>query len=248
MMTAAQSEKTRLIIHFLYKTTCRVSEMIGIRLDSGDLVELSIAAREILDEGGFPDATIVASNDLDEHLIRDLKQQGAKINVWGVGTRLATAFDQPALGGVYKLSAIRGDDGEWENKIKLSEQTVKISTPGILQVARYSNADGFLVDCIYDERQGSDSPHLVRLHDQAEIRLPNDAQAEDLLVPVFRGGRQVYEVPDVQQARDRAARQLNLLPAAILRLVNPRPYNVGLDRWLYALRTKMVSEARGTSK
>ena len=113
-------------------------ELAGIRLDSGDLAYLSIAARQILDDAGFPDAVIVGSNDLDEHIITSLKQQGARINVWGVGTRLVTAFDEPALGGVYKLAAIRGDDGEWEAKLKLSEQTAKITTPGMLQVRRFS--------------------------------------------------------------------------------------------------------------
>src|SRR5437016_14215001 len=122
----------------------------GIRLDSGDLAFLSIQARRILDEAGFTDAAIVASNDLDEHIIESLKQQGAAIKVWGVGTRLATAYDHPALGGVYKLSAIRRPDGAWERKLKLSEQAAKITNPGILQVRRF-RADGeFAGDAIYD--------------------------------------------------------------------------------------------------
>jgi len=98
----------------------RGHEMVGIRLDSGDLAYLSIAARKILDEAGFPDAVIVASNDLDEHIIENLRHQGAQIAVWGVGTKLATGYDQPALGGVYKLSALRQKDGSWEPKLKLS--------------------------------------------------------------------------------------------------------------------------------
>src|SRR5206468_330184 len=98
---------------------------------------LSIEARKMLDEAGFPNAKIAASNDLDEHLITSLKQQGARIDVWGVGTRLITAFDQPALGGVYKLTAIRAADGTWDFKIKLSEQAVKVPNPGILQVRRF---------------------------------------------------------------------------------------------------------------
>ena len=114
-------------------------EMVGIRLDSGDLAYLSIEARKILDEGGFPRAAIVASNDLDEHIIASLKQQGAAIAVWGVGTKLATAYDQPALGGVYKLAAIRKPGEAWQYKVKLSEQVIKTSIPGILQVRRYSS-------------------------------------------------------------------------------------------------------------
>ena len=96
-------------------------QLIGIRLDSGDLAWLSIEARRMLDEAGFPDAVIVASNDLDEHIIASLKDQGAKIGVWGVGTRLVTAYDQPALGGVYKLSALGDGQGGWQYKVKLSE-------------------------------------------------------------------------------------------------------------------------------
>ena len=100
-------------------------EMTGIRLDSGDLAYLSIAARELLDAAGFPDASIVASNDLDESIIASLKNQGARISVWGVGTKLVTGDSQPALGGVYKLGAIQSEDGTWIPKVKLSEQLIK---------------------------------------------------------------------------------------------------------------------------
>ena len=112
-------------------------EMLGIRLDSGDLADLSIKARELLNNEGFEKALIIASNDLDEYKIKQLKQQGAVINVWGVGTNLVTAKDQPALGGVYKLGAIQDKKGEWQYRIKLSEQAIKISNPGILQVRRF---------------------------------------------------------------------------------------------------------------
>ena len=116
-----------------------------MRLDSGDLAYLSIEARKILDAAGFHDTAILATNDLDEHLITSLKAQGAKITVWGVGTRLVTAYDQPALGGVYKLGAIRpAPGGGWDRRLKLSEQTAKISTPGILGVRRFRSADGSL--------------------------------------------------------------------------------------------------------
>ena len=114
-------------------------ELQGIRLDSGDLAHLSIEARRMLDDAGFPKVRITASNELDEHVIAGLKEQGARIDVWGVGTRLITAYDQPALGGVYKLTAIRPQGGAWRHKIKLSEQEAKISTPGVLQVRRFEN-------------------------------------------------------------------------------------------------------------
>ncbi len=133
-------------------------EMVGVRLDSGDLAYLSIEARKILDAGGFPNARVLASNDLDEHVAASLKEQGARIDTWGVGTRLVTAYDQPALGGVYKLSALRGDDGKWQYKLKLSEQTAKVSNPGVLQVRRYRRADEYVADAIYDLELGADVP------------------------------------------------------------------------------------------
>ena len=141
-------------------------EMIGIRLDSGDLAWLSIEAREILDEAGFPNAVILASNDLDENIIASLKDQGAKIDAWGVGTRLVTAHDDPALGGVYKLSAIRRPGGPWEPKMKLSEQAVKISNPGVLQVRRYRRDGECAGDVIFDEEH----PIRRRLHDGRSVR------------------------------------------------------------------------------
>src|SRR5205823_6321246 len=124
--------------------------MIGIRLDSGDLAYLSIEARKILDAAGLTDAAILASNDLDEQIITSLKDQGAKIAVWGVGTKLVTAYDQPALGGVYKLGAIRDDAGRWQYRLKVSEQTVKISAPGVLQVRRFYRDGEPAGDAIYD--------------------------------------------------------------------------------------------------
>ena len=128
--------------------------LAGIRLDSGDLAHLSIEARRMLNDGGFPDAKIVASNDLDEHVITSLHEQGAKIDIFGVGTRLVTAYDQPALGGVYKLGAYREADGTWRDAIKLSEQPIKISNPGVLQVRRLRRGNEIVGDVIYDAEAG----------------------------------------------------------------------------------------------
>jgi len=125
-------------------------KLSGIRLDSGDLADLSIKARELLDQNGFPDTRIVASNDLDETAIRDLKARHASIDIWGVGTKLITAFDQPALDGVYKLSAIRTPGKDWEYTIKLSEQSAKVTTPGIQQIRRYYRDNLYDGDVIYD--------------------------------------------------------------------------------------------------
>jgi len=219
---------------------------VGIRLDSGDLAALSIQARQMLDEAGFPDAVIVASNDLDEFLIENLKLQGAKICVWGVGTRLVTGFGQPALGGVYKLSAIRDAQGQWRDTIKLSEQTVKVSCPGILQVRRFICQGQAIADAIYDIRIGM--PSACVLVDPIDISqrrtLPADAEGEDLLVPVFRRGRRVLELPGLESARRRCQDQLALLPMTVKRFVNPQTYFVGLEEGLFDRKTRLLLKAR----
>ena len=134
-------------------------EMIGVRLDSGDRVALSIKARRMLDKAGFANAKIVCSGDLDEYMIADLKQRGAKIDVWGVGTKLSTGQPDGALGGIYKLGAIRRPGGEWQYRIKLSEESAKASVPGSLQVRRFYQPDGrFMADAIYETDHGVSEP------------------------------------------------------------------------------------------
>lgn len=219
--------------------------LAGIRLDSGDLAELSIAARKILDEAGFTDAAIVASNDLDEGLIQSLKHQGATISVWGVGTRLVTAYDQPALGGVYKLAAIRGDDGRWEHRVKLSQQAVKISTPGIHQVRRFSRDGVFVGDMVYDLSTGAEpSDDAVDPLDPTQRVSYAGLAHEDLLVPVYREGQRVYEPPPLAASRARGRAQLAALPAAVRRFEFPQTYPVGLERELHALRTALILARR----
>jgi nicotinate phosphoribosyltransferase len=225
----------------------RGHEMIGVRLDSGDLVALSIEARRLLDEAGFPDAVIVASNDLDENLIAGLKAQGAKVAVWGVGTRLATAYDQPALGGVFKLSALRQLAGDWSHRIKLSEESVKMSTPGILQVRRFRDHGGFVADMIYDELLGIGDQMLIDgpgdnvRRDRMDPRLAS----EDLMVPVIRGGSPVYETPAIGDIRRKCQEQLAMLHPGVKRFVNPDSYPVGLESGLYELKMNLVRGARG---
>lgn len=222
-------------------------EMVGIRLDSGDLAYLSIEARKMLDEAGFPKASIVASNDLDEDVIASLKQQSATIAVWGVGTRLVTAYDQPALGGVYKLAAIRAANGEWQYKVKLSEQTVKTSTPGILQVRRFRDANGYVADMIYDIHMGTrDKATIVDPLDplrRKDVDL-STVTHEDLLVPVFRAGELVYSQPPLPAVRDRTAAQLQRFHQGVRRIVNPHGYPAGLDERLHDVKMDMVHEAR----
>ena len=223
----------------------RGHELAGVRLDSGDLAYLSIEARKILDEGGFPKAAIVASNDLDEHLITSLKAQGAAISIWGVGTKLVTAYDQPALGGVYKLAAVRDPGGPWQYRVKLSEQAVKISTPGVQQVRRYTRDGMFLADMIYDSAGAAPTHTLVDTLDMTRQRSFDDGTAhEDLLVPVFRKGELVAELPTAREARARTVAQVASLHPGIRRFENPHQYPVGLEKQLFDLRTRLILEAR----
>lgn len=228
----------------------RGHELVGIRLDSGDLAWLSIEARRILDEGGFPKAVIVASNDLDESIIASLKQQGARINVWGVGTKLVTAYDQPALGGVYKLGAIRDERGKWCYKVKLSEQSAKVSNPGIQQVRRFRSETEFIGDAIYNmEGAITDGFMIVDPFDPTRRKhLPAGTPYEDLLVPVFRQGQLVGSQPTMDDIRNHVKTQLIMFHPGVKRLLNPHTYPVGLEQCLHELKTKLVTDARGVNQ
>ncbi|MBU6450844.1 MAG: nicotinate phosphoribosyltransferase [Cyanobacteria bacterium REEB67] len=228
----------------------------GIRLDSGDLAYLSCAARKMLDEHGFEDAKIYASNDLDETVISSLIDQGAAIDVWGVGTNLVTAADQPALGGVYKLAAIREPGGEWRPKLKLSEQVAKISTPGIQQVRRfYLNAPAhdsagsepsFLADMIFDQQSKPREAMIVDPSDYTRRKIiPPQAQYEDLLLPVFRAGKKVMQLPDLEAVRAFRARRLAGFHPSIFRLLNPHQYPVGLEVGLNKAKMELILKERG---
>lgn len=222
-------------------------EMVGIRLDSGDLAGLSIEARKILDEAGFPNAGIVASNDLDEHLVTELKEQGAAIDIWGIGTRLATAFDQPALGGVYKLTAVRRPSEDWQYRVKLSNEPIKVSNPGIQQVRRFESEDGFLADVIFDTRQGiGDGCRMFELSDSSrQMEIPAGTPFEDLLVPVLRKGELVYEKPALSDIRLRTLAQLAKLPEGTKLLKKASSYPVGLEEGFFSLKSKLIELAEG---
>lgn len=233
-------------VHVGRKLRERGHEMIGIRLDSGDLAYLSIEARRILDEAGFPDAEVFATNDLDEHIIESLHQQGAEIGVWGVGTRLVTAFDQPALGGVYKLAALRKPGEDWLHKIKLSEQAIKISTPGILQTRRFFRQGEAVGDMIWNETDPPGRSIMIDPMDHTRRKsFRADDTYEDLLVPVFRKGELVYASPSLGEMRERSHAQLELFHPGVRRFVNPHRYPVGLEKQLHELKTRLVFEARG---
>ena len=221
-------------------------EMVGIRLDSGDLAYLSIKARKMLDDAGFPKAAIVASNDLDEKIISSLKQQGATIGVWGVGTKLATAYEQPALGGVYKLAAIRKPGEKWTPKVKLSEQAVKTSTPGPQQIRRYDD-DMFCGDVIYNVGTDLSAGCTIvdPLNPMRRKRFTAELKHEDLLIPIYREGKLVYQPPSAKEIRQRVMKQLEKLHGGVKRLVNPHEYPAGLEKSLYDLKMKLILEARG---
>jgi nicotinate phosphoribosyltransferase len=223
-------------------------ELIGIRIDSGDLAYFSNQARELLDQAGFPNAKIVASNDLDEYLISSLKTQEASINVWGVGTKLVTAFDQPALGAVYKLSGIKSPEGEWIPKIKVSQQSLKINIPGVHNVRRYFSGGKAVADMIYLEGQEVDSKGTVIIDPIDATRrkriMPAFYQSEELLKPIFEKGKKVYKCPDIQSIRKRTQDQLKTFDKTHKRLVNPHVYPVGLEENLHHLRMDLVLKAK----
>jgi nicotinate phosphoribosyltransferase len=238
--------------------------LAGIRLDSGDLSSLSQSARKMLDEAGLASAAIVASNDLDEFEITKLKLQGATINVWGVGTRLATAFDQPALGGVYKLAAIQDASGAWRPRIKLSEQPVKVSDPGCLQIARFESSGKFVADVIYNEVDlteranrnltgipeaavlQADSMDAVEYASGRPLKFSGDSSC--LLQPVFDRGKLVYDAPPAVEARKHALQQLQKIPDAVKWLGTkteriPQSYLVGQQTSLYQLKQQLIRDA-----
>jgi nicotinate phosphoribosyltransferase len=214
----------------------RGHELVGVRLDSGALGRLAKEARRMLDAAGFPDAAIVASNDLDEHRITALKSEGAPIGVWGVGTRLVTAHDQPALGGVYKLAAIQDEHGAWQPRIKRSEQAIKVSDPGMLQVRRFRSPNAGLVgDVLWDETLGAPSA--------PPPGVPFDAVGEDLLTPVFERGVRVGAPHDLDAIRARVQEQLDHLPRASRRLEDSTPIPLLREPRLDALRARLLAQA-----
>ena len=212
-------------------------EMLGIRLDSGDLAELSIAARKLLDDAGFPDAKIVASNDLDEHSIEALKKKGAQITVWGIGTKLATAYDQPALGGVFKLAAMRDQFGNWQDRIKLSEQSIKTSIPGIQQTIRLFQNKVPVADVIYDTKDFTDNKNFisfVKFGKEHPSRIKFD-KTKQLLVPIYRKGKLVYKLPSIHKIRANTMKELKRFEK-----VDLNKYPKGLESKLWKLKSELI--------
>lgn len=219
----------------------------GIRMDSGDLAYLSKKARRMLDEAGFSDAVISASNDLDEYLIQSLKLQGAMITSWGVGTNLITAKDNPAFGGVYKLAAIRQEDGTFLPKIKLSENTEKVTNPGNKIIYRiYDNDTGKVrADYICLEGESFDTEEDLILFDPNEpwkkTKLAGGSYTmRKLLVPVFKGGNCVYTSPSVMEIQAVCNKEKDTIWNETKRFVNPAKIYVDLSDKLYAMKRELL--------
>ena len=225
------------------------SKMYGIRLDSGDLAYLSIEARRMLDDAGFPDAIISASSDLDEYLIRDLKLQGAQISLWGVGTKLITAQDNPSFGGVYKMSAEMNKEGKMQPKIKLSNNPGKITNPGVKKILRiYDKDSGYLkADLIaleeeqYDESQDLTIFHPVDTWKRMTFR-GGTYRLRSMLVPIFRDGICVYTSPSVTELRDYCLQEQNTLYRESRRLVNAQTIPVDLSQPLWDMKQAMMHQ------
>lgn len=221
----------------------------GIRLDSGDLAYLSKKARKMLDDAGFTDAIISASNDLDEYLIDSLKVQGAAITSWGVGTNLITSKDCPAFGGVYKLAAVQGKDGNFIPKIKLSENTEKVTNPGNKTIYRiYEKETGKIkadLICLVDET--FDENKSMLLFDPSEPWKKTKLAAgsytlRELMVPIFKNGECVYNSPKVMEIRDICKHELDTLWDETKRLINPHKVYVDLSKKLYDIKIELLDQ------
>ena len=224
----------------------------GIRLDSGDLAYLSKKARQMLDDAGFPDTIICASGDLDEHSINSLKNQGAKINSWGVGTRLITSADMPALGGVYKLSAVFNEDGKAIPKIKLSENVEKITNPGFKNIYRVYNKKTLKAEADFialrEEGPVDITKPLVLTHPTERWKKIEftDYIVRPLHVDVIKDGKLVYKLPKLSEIKEYAQSELDSFWDEYKRLDRPHLYKVDLSDALYELKKDMLTKIRGS--
>jgi nicotinate phosphoribosyltransferase len=175
-----------------------------------------------------------------------MKQRGAKIDMWGVGTKLTTGQPDAALGGIYKLGAVRRPGGQWQYRIKLSDERAKTSYPGLLQVRRFQDSNSrFFADAIYEiDHPISEPCGIVEIETEKKAEIPANMEYTDLLVPIFRKGDLVYQVPNLAASRERARQQLSSLPPEVERLDHPRAYPVGLEKSLHELRSTLIARAK----
>ncbi len=227
------------------KTKC------AIRLDSGDISYLSKKARKMLDDAGLTECTITASNALDENLIRDLMMQGAQVDTFGVGERLITSAKSPVFGGVYKLVAVENESGEIVPKIKVSENTAKITNPHFKKLYRYYDRESgkALADeiCVYDETVDDSKPHTIFDPNATwKTKTLTDFTARELLVPIFENGELVYYCPSIGEIAAYCKEQLDLLWDEVKRFENPHTYYVDLSEKLYEIKNILLSVANAS--
>ncbi|WP_210620266.1 nicotinate phosphoribosyltransferase [Mammaliicoccus lentus] len=220
---------------------------IGIRLDSGDIAYLSKEARRMLDEAGFEDAKIFASNDLDEETITSLKAQGAKVTAWGVGTKLITAYDQPALGAVYKLVAIEDENGELSDRIKISNNAEKVTTPGKKNVYRIINTKTNKSEGDYitlEEENPNKEEKLKMFHPVHTYKMKyiKNFKAIDLHHDIFKDGELVYKLPEIEEIKEFAFNNLEILWEENKRYLNPEEYPVDLSKTCWDNKNKKIFE------
>lgn len=225
----------------------------GIRLDSGDLAYLSKKARKMLDDAGFPEAIICVSGDLDERLITSLLHQGAKIDTWGIGTKLITSEDLPSLGGVYKLSSVIDKDGNSTPKIKLSDNHVKITNPGFKKLYRlYDRENGMAIaDLITLHEEEIDDTQPLTIFHPVETWKQHDIEnfyAEPLQHTIVKDGQLVYEFPHIKDVQAFSKNQLSKFWEEYLRLDLPQFYKVDLSNKLHALKSGMIDDIRQKNK
>ena len=219
----------------------------GIRIDSGDLTYLSKKARQMLDDAGLNNFTVCASNSLDEYIIRDILQQGASIDTFGVGERLVTSKSDPVFGGVYKLAAVEESDGSITPKIKISENTSKITNPGFKKLYRlYENKSGKATAdliCTHDEEIDSSKPLTIFDPDYTwKTKTLTDFSAEELLVPIFKSGKLVYDLPTTEQIRERCRKEIDRQWDEVKRFEYPHNYYVDLSQKLWDMKHSLLKE------
>ena len=218
---------------------------LGIRLDSGDIAYLSKEARKMLDAAGYPNAKVVASNDLDEATITHLKQEGARIDAWGIGTKLITAYDNPALGAVYKLACLEDENGNMVDRLKVSENPAKLTIPGIKRVYRIINKENGMAagDYIALESEDVSKEKSIKLFHPTHTYLEKEVEnfeARDLHVDVFKDGRQVYAIPSIQESAQYFKENKKTVWNEYLRLLNPEFYPVDLSTKCWENRNNIL--------
>ncbi len=218
----------------------------GIRIDSGDLAYYSKVARDMLDEEGFPEVKILASSDLDEWLIETLRDQGARIDIWCVGTKLMTSYQTPALGVVYKLMAADSRDGNLIPKIKISQNPEKVTNPGVKKIVRFYNLNGRMMGDLLtdvDEKIPEGVPVVAHhpMYDYLKKSYKPPYYAKEIMIPIFKEGRQVYDPPPLKQVKAHAEEELGRLEAETKRFINPHIYKVSLSDTLYHIKKRLLT-------